>query len=60
MDTGGGVKNMIQYFKQDDFLVFNPDTIWDINYKDTIIKMIDYYYENKLSNLLLVANKKKF
>ena len=60
LDTGGGVKNMIQYFKQDDFLVFNPDTIWDINYKDTIIKMIDYYYENKLSNLLLVANKKKF
>lgn len=59
LDTGGGVKNMIQYFKQDDFLVFNPDTIWDINYKDTIIKMIDYYYENKLSNLLLVANKKK-
>ena len=59
LDTGGGVKNMIQYFKQDDFLVFNPDTIWDINYKDTIIKMIDCYYENKLSNLLLVANKKK-
>tara|TARA_B100000424_G_scaffold109638_1_gene82458 strand:- start:772 stop:1458 length:687 start_codon:yes stop_codon:yes gene_type:complete len=59
LDTGGGVKNMIQYFKQDDFLVFNPDTIWDINYKDTIIKMIDYYYENKLSNILLVANKKK-
>ena len=59
LDTGGGVKNMIQYFKQDDFLVFNPDTIWDINYKDIIIKMIDYYYENKLSNLLLVANKKK-
>ena len=50
---------MIQYFKQDDFLVFNPDTIWDINYKDTIIKMIDCYYENKLSNLLLVVNKKK-
>lgn len=59
LDTGGGVKNMIQYFKQDDFLVFNPDTIWDINYKDTIIKMIDCYYENKLSNLLLVVNKKK-
>ena len=59
LDTGGGVKNMIQYFKQDNFLVFNPDTIWDNNYKDTIIKMMDYYNKNKLSNLLLVANKKK-
>ncbi len=59
LDTGGGVKNMIQYFKQDNFLVFNPDTIWDSNYKDTIIKMMDYYNKNKLSNLLLVANKKK-
>ena len=59
LDTGGGVKNMIKYFKQDNFLVFNPDTIWDSNYKDTIIKMMDYYNKNKLSNLLLVANKKK-
>ena len=59
LDTGGGVKNMIQHFKQDNFLVFNPDTIWDSNYKDTIIKMMDYYNKNKLSNLLLVANKKK-
>ena len=59
LDTGGGVKNMIKYFKQDNFLVFNPDTIWDSNYKDTIIKMMDYYNKKKLSNLLLVANKKK-
>ena len=25
LDTGGGVKNMIQYFKQDDFLDFYKD-----------------------------------
>jgi len=58
LNTGGGVKNMLNNFNDDDFLVLNPDTIWNYEYKETIIKMIDHYYNNKLNNLLLVVNKK--
>ena len=57
LDTGGGVKNMIKYSNHDNFLIFNPDTIWDENYKNTIIKMINFYEVNKINNLLLVVNK---
>ena len=43
LDTGGGVKNMIKYSNHDNFLILNPDTIWDETYKNTIIKMINFY-----------------
>ena len=29
LDTGGGILNLICNSNQNDFLVFNPDTIWD-------------------------------
>ena len=32
LDTGGGILNMINKSDQNDFIVFNPDTNWDINY----------------------------
>ena len=48
---------MIKYSNHDNFLIFNPDTIWDENYKNTIIKMINFYEVNKINNLLLVVNK---
>lgn len=28
LDTGGGIKNMLNQTKEDDVLIFNPDTIW--------------------------------
>tara|TARA_B100000989_G_scaffold220398_1_gene168226 strand:+ start:627 stop:1328 length:702 start_codon:yes stop_codon:yes gene_type:complete len=58
LDTGGGIKNMTKYSKKKDFLVFNPDTIWGKNYKNSIAEMIKFYEKKKLNNLLLVVNKK--
>ncbi len=58
LDTGGGIKNMINISNEKDFLVFNPDTIWNLNYVESITKMESYYMSNKIENILLVVNKK--
>ena len=58
LDTGGGVLNMINHSDGDDFLVFNPDTIWNENYVNEINDMQKYYFQNKLNNILLMVNKK--
>ena len=59
LDTGGGILNLINSSEDEDFIVFNPDTMWDKKYFDELKAMIEYYDSNKLSNLLLVVNKKK-
>lgn len=59
LDTGGGILNLINSSEDEDFIVFNPDTMWDKKYIDELKGMIEYYDSNKLSNLLLVVNKKK-
>ena len=33
LNTGGGIKNMVNSSRRDDFLIFNPDTIWRKNYQ---------------------------
>ena len=58
LDTGGGILNMMKNSQENDFLIFNPDTLWNKNYTDEINKMVDFYLLNKLSNILMVANKK--
>ena len=58
LDTGGGIQNMIKNSDENDFLVFNPDTIWKKNYKDEIMNMEDIYFSKKLDNILLLVNKK--
>jgi len=57
LDTGGGIQNMIKYSNENDFLIFNPDTIWNYNYKDEILKMEEIYFSKKLENILLLTNK---
>ena len=57
LDTGGGVLNMINNSQAEDCMVFNPDTLWSENYAEEINKMIDFYLENKICNILLVVNK---
>jgi len=42
-----------------DFIVFNPDTLWDDKYVNEINKMQKFYFINKLNNILLLVNKKK-
>ena len=55
LNTGGGILNMIQKSSNTDFLVFNPDTLWNENYLDEIFKMESFYFSNKLDNILLLA-----
>ena len=57
LDTGGGILNMISHSREDDFIVFNPDTIWSNEYRDEIIKMEEIYFSRKLENILLLVNK---
>ena len=32
LNTGGGILNLLNSSDEEDFLIFNPDTIWDKNY----------------------------
>ncbi len=58
LDTGGGIQNMIQDSNEDDFIIFNPDTIWSNDYNIEIFKMEKMYFSKKLENILLLVNKK--
>ena len=59
LDTGGGILNLTKKSREKNFLVFNPDTIWNLDYLDTINEMENYFFENKVYNLLMVVNKNK-
>ena len=58
LNTGGGILNMINHSKDNDFIIFNPDTLWQENYIDEINSMKKLYFSKKLDNILLLANKK--
>ena len=57
LNTGGGILNMISNSQDDDYLVFNPDTLWKENYINEINQLQNFYYSNQLNNILLVTNK---
>ena len=59
LDTGGGIFNLMKSSNEDDFIIFNPDTVWNSNYVEVIKNMIDFYYNKNLNNLLMVVNKNK-
>ena len=48
---------MITHSSENDFMVFNPDTIWSNEYRDEIIKMEEIYFSKKIENILLLVNK---
>ena len=58
LDTGGGIQNMIKESNENDFLIFNPDTIWSNSYREEILKMEEMYFDKKIENILLLVNKK--
>ena len=58
LDTGGGILNMINHSEDNDFLIFNPDTLWQKEYFDEIIKMEEFYFSKKIENILLLVKKK--
>tara|TARA_A100001011_G_scaffold135035_1_gene142356 strand:+ start:634 stop:1323 length:690 start_codon:yes stop_codon:yes gene_type:complete len=57
LDTGGGILNMINNSKENDFLVLNPDTLWNEKYVNEINKMQSFYFLDKKNCILLIANK---
>ena len=59
LDTGGGILNMMKHSQDKDFIIFNPDTLWNENYIDEVKQMQDFYFSNNLDNILLTTNKKK-
>lgn len=57
LDTGGGIFNMINSLKEENFMVFNPDTVWSIDYLNCIKEMENFYFSKKIQNILMVVNK---
>ncbi len=57
LNTGGGILNMINYSQDNDFIIFNPDTLWQDNYINEINLMENLYFSKKLDNILLLVNK---
>ena len=57
LDTGGGILNMTNSLNEEDFLVFNPDTVWSIDYLNCIKAMENFYFSKKIQNILMVVNK---
>ena len=57
LNTGGGVLKLMKNITNDDFLVFNPDTIWSDSYINEIRKMESFYFSNNLDNILLLTKK---
>ena len=58
LNTGGGILNMIKHCQDNQYLILNPDTLWNESYIDEILKMQNFYFLNKLNNILLVSKKK--
>ena len=59
LNTGGGILNMIMENKNEHFLTLNPDTLWNENYIDEILKMENQFFNSNSKNILLVVNKDK-
>ena len=57
LNTGGGILNMVNSSNETDFITFNPDTLWNENYKKYIKDMEKFYFLNKAKNILLLANE---
>ena len=57
LNTGGGILNMMKSSNESDFLILNPDTVWNRSYVETIKNMEKFYFSNKIKNILLLVNK---
>ena len=57
LNTGGGILNMINRYQDNDYLIFNPDTLWNKNYINEINEMQNFYFSKKLNNILVLTKK---
>ena len=58
LDTGGGILNQINHSNENDFIIFNPDTLWTKEHLIEINEMEEFYFSKNLNNILLLVNKK--
>ena len=59
LDTGGGIFNLIKNDNEENFITFNPDTLWNSKDIETLENMQNFYFKNKINNLLMVVKKNK-
>ena len=57
LNTGGGILNMMNSSDESDFMIFNPDTVWNNNYIKILQNMQKFYFSNQVKNILLLVNK---
>ena len=57
LDTGGGILNMVNSSDEENFIVFNPDTVWSIDCLKCIEEMENFYFLKEIKNILMVVNK---
>ena len=60
LDTGGGILNASKKFKNQTFLVLNPDTIWRKGYRKEFRKLERVYLKNKKPTMLLVSKNRSY
>ena len=58
LNTGGGILHMMSHSDDENFFIFNPDTIWNVDYLEEIKNMEKIFFIKKLDNLLFLVNKK--
>ena len=60
LDTGGGILQGTKSFKNEAFIVINPDTLWSKSYSDELIDLENLYFEKKNPCVLLVNKSESF
>ena len=55
LNTGGGINNLIKNSSEENFIILNPDTLWNKNYVPLIDKMEELYFSQKNLNILLLV-----
>ena len=49
---------MMNSSNDSNFLILNPDTVWNQGYLEKIKGMEDFYFTNQIKNILLLVNKR--
>ena len=58
LNTGGGILNMMSHSNDENFLIFNPDTVWNMDYLEEIKNMEKFFFSKNLDNILFLVNKR--
>ena len=58
LNTGGGVKNAIPFFKKDKILVLNSDIYWNENNIEDILSLMKKFDEKQKCRMLLISKDK--